>query len=400
MLYRRKHKRPDGKVVRSPIWSYHFRYRGKGYHGSTEETLKERAREAESKKREEVRRGRLTVVRDVTFEFLSTEYLRLHAERKKAKKFFEWTVAILKGNFGTTLLSQIGPKGVEEFLAARRANRKISTANRSLTILKHRFRKAEEWGYLARGTNPAAGFKTEKEKNGREFFLTADQAETFLGKIADRYKPLVLTALHTGARRGELLGLSWEDVDLDRRLLTFRNTKNGENRTVPMSETLSSALRRMPGRLQGGHVFRTAEGEPLEPAGFRKAFEGAVKNVGLKGFRFHDLRHSAASFMVQAGVPLNTVRAILGHKSLTMTLPVCAPRTGSPPGRSGGHGPSAHYRSGDWHQDRHQQRRQKPTGSSLVPGWCCPGADPDEEPGAQEIFSCGPQHRIADLDRG
>ncbi len=322
MLYKRR--RPDGS--KNPVWYYDFEFNKKHYNGSTRETAKERAREVEDQRREEARgRGR---VQDIPFSYagdekpaplnLCDEYLRLHAAGKKARTFFEWTVTVLKDHFGTRLLSQIGPREVQEFLAARRADVKTATANRSLTVLKHMLKKAVEWRYAA--TNPAIGFKPEKERNGREFFLKPDQADELLEKTPDRIRPLVVAALHTGARRGELLGLTWEDVDLERHRVTFRNTKNGEDRTVRMSETLTATLRRLPSRLQGGSVFCSDDGKALEPAAFRKEFETAVKGAGLKGFRFHDLRHSAASFLVQAGIPLNTVRERLGHKSLAMTL--------------------------------------------------------------------------------
>ena len=155
---------------------------------------------------------------------------------------------------------------------------------------------------------------------GRQFFLSAEQADLLLDKIDHGFRLLVLAALHTTARRGELIKLQWRDLDLERRLVTFRDTKNGEDRTVPLSATLTAAFKRLPRPIAGGPVFRTPSGSPLTPTIIRRPFRKAVKAAGLAGFRFHDLRHSGASFMVQAGVPLNTVRAILGHKSLSMVL--------------------------------------------------------------------------------
>lgn len=89
---------------------------------------------------------------------------------------------------------------------------------------------------------------------------------------------------------------------------------------MPLSDTLVAEFKRLPRPIAGGPVFRTTEGEPLTPTIIRRPFRIAVAAAGLTGFRFHDLRHSGASFMVQAGVPLNTVRAILGHKSYSMVL--------------------------------------------------------------------------------
>ncbi len=327
MIYRRKIRGPDGKPlldrkgkpVRSPIWSYDFQVGGKHYHGSTKETSKQRAEDLEGKLKAAARSGSLVVVQDQTFGYLVKEYMRLHGATKKSPSFFDWTTRILLAHFGKErLLSSIAPKDVEEFMVWRRSKVKTATANRSLTVLKHMFKKAVEWRYAA--SNPAAKFRCEKERNRREHVLTVEEAEALEAQLPDWLQPFVLAALHTGARRGELLGLTWANVDLDRKLVRFVNTKNGEDRTVPLSATLAATLKRLPLRLKGGAVFRDPAGEPLTYNGYRGSFEGTAKRAGLTGFVFHDLRHSAASFMVQAGVPLNTVRAILGHKSLDMTL--------------------------------------------------------------------------------
>jgi integrase len=311
-----KRRRSDGTL--SKVYSYYFRFRGRRYSGSTEEVSKERAREVERSRRDELRFGRTNIIRDLTFKELGEEYLRLHASQRKSEPFYRHTVAILDEHFGARMLSTIGARDVQEFLTSRRKAVKTSTANRSLVVLKHMLRLAVEWGYAE--ANPAAGFKLERELNRREFFLTAEQWEALRQALPTWLRPLALAALHTGARRGELVSLTWEDVDLDRGLVTFRNTKNGEDRVVALSATLAVELRRLPWRLQGGKVFRGFHGEPLKVNSFRGAFEGAVRRAGLAGFRFHDLRHSSASFMVQAGIPLNTVREVLGHKSMSMTL--------------------------------------------------------------------------------
>ena len=133
-------------------------------------------------------------------------------------------------------------------------------------------------------------------------------------------RAVVVAAIHTGARQGELLALTWDDVDLDRGQVEFRMTKNGESRVVRLSETVRALLRELPSRFHGGHVFRNHGGKPIHRDGLTWSFRRAVRLACLQGFRFHDLRHSAASFLVQAGVSLNTVREILGHRSLAMTL--------------------------------------------------------------------------------
>jgi integrase len=175
------------------------------------------------------------------------------------------------------------------------------------------------WNNIDR--SPAADLRLEREPAHRERFLTADEAGELLAVCTPWLRLVVLAALHTGGRRGELLALEWEDVDLDRRRATFRETKNGEPRTIALTETLVAALKQVRPKFNAaGRVFLNHGGEQIHPDGLTWSFRLAARKAGLVGFRFHDLRHSAASFMVQAGVPLNTVRDVLGHKSLTMTL--------------------------------------------------------------------------------
>jgi integrase len=126
----------------------------------------------------------------------------------------------------------------------------------------------------------------------------------------------VTVAVHTGMRKGELLGLKWEQVNLEQGIITLYDTKNGERRDVPMDETVKAVLRGMDRR--GDYIFSNEEGKALVRA--QKSFEGALKKSGIEDFRFHDLRHTFASNLVMAGEDLNTVRELLGHKDLTMTL--------------------------------------------------------------------------------
>ena len=139
-------------------------------------------------------------------------------------------------HFGDQLLSRIGPAEVDVFMASRRAAVKTSTANRSLAVLKRILKLGVRWGHLR--VNPAEGQRQERECNRREFFLDADQAARLLSEVPSWLRPIVIAALHTGARRGELLGLEWCDVNLARSEVTFRRTKNGEPRTVRLSVTL------------------------------------------------------------------------------------------------------------------------------------------------------------------
>jgi len=128
-------------------------------------------------------------------------------------------------------------------------------------------------------------------------------------------KPIVLTAIHTGCRRGEVLSLRWKDIDFKERRMLLETTKNNERRVVPMNDTLYGVLKALPVHLGSELVFPEVEGRQLS-----LAFHRACKRAGLKDFRFHDLRHSFASYLTMGGENLRTVQTLLGHKDLRMTM--------------------------------------------------------------------------------
>jgi integrase len=129
---------------------------------------------------------------------------------------------------------------------------------------------------------------------------------------------IVVLALATGARRGELLNLRWSDVDLKRGTLTFHQTKNGERRAVPLTGYALEVLTQhaQGRRLDTPLVFPDRTG--TRPIGIREAFEWAVKRAGIANFRFHDCRHCAASYLAMNGASLAEIAEVLGHKTLAM----------------------------------------------------------------------------------
>jgi len=151
--------------------------------------------------------------------------------------------------------------------------------------------------------------------------LSPDEEAQLFAQCASQLKPLVITALHTGFRASELLSLTWGDIDFRRRVITVRAgyAKNGESRNIPMNDVLTTTLQAVKMKASTeGPVFRTPQGGPYR--NFRTAFERAVQQAGLEDFTFHDLRHTFASRLVMAGVDLPTVKELLGHKGIAMTL--------------------------------------------------------------------------------
>ena len=137
-----------------------------------------------------------------------------------------------------------------------------------------------------------------------------------LTRFGDHLTPAVLLSVNTGLRRGELLKLRWTSIDFDGRLLTVEggNAKSRQTRHVPLNDEAVSLLKSWREQATGAsRVFEVS-------TGFKTAWSHVLKRAQITGFRWHDLRHHFASRLVQHGVPLNTVRDLLGHSSVAMSL--------------------------------------------------------------------------------
>lgn len=218
--------------------------------------------------------------------------------------------------FGGMKLRAVTPVLVEKYKRERLACVAPATVNRELATLRHMYTKAAEWGYVR--VHPLKGVTQLKEPPGRVRYLREEEIGRLLGCCAAHVLPIVVAALHTGMRKGELLGLRWERVDLERRRITVLHSKNNEVRSVPVNRTLYGVLEELGRKGRSGHVFRGPDGKAL--GDIKKGFAGAVRRAGIEDFRFHDLRHTFASYMVMSGVDLRTVQQVLGHTELKTTL--------------------------------------------------------------------------------
>jgi integrase len=230
-----------------------------------------------------------------------------------------------------------------------------ATINHNISGLRAALGRAVEWGMLS--VMPLGKMKRRKEdENAIVRYLSGDE-ETRLraaliardksrrgaresanawrrergykewpahANYTDHLTPLVLVAINTGMRRGELLQLRWRDVDLQRRMLTIRGegAKTGQTRHVPLNSEAAQVLgvwKPAPACDANWCVFSGADSSTPVMA-IKKPWMAILKAANVNSFRFHDLRHTFASKLVMAGIDLNTVRELLGHKSLAMTL--------------------------------------------------------------------------------
>jgi integrase len=166
--------------------------------------------------------------------------------------------------------------------------------------------------------NPAMRVRPLKENNRRVRWLTKDEEKRPFAILPVRYHPMVIVALHSGMRKTEQLLLQWSDIDFRMGQIKVRESKAGKSRIIPVNDTLIETLRRLPRTLNNPYVFAgRVEGERMTD--LPREGEEYVKNAGITDFDWHDLRHSFASRMVMAGVPLRAVQELLGHQSSAMT---------------------------------------------------------------------------------
>ena len=191
-----------------------------------------------------------------------------------------------------------------------------------LASLSHAFSVAvRDWEWVQE--NPVLKISKPKISNERTRFLR-DEERTKLIRACQESKskglyPVVILALSTGMRRGEILNLKWSDVNLDREAILLQTTKNGERRFVPLVGIALDLLKsRYTGQSINTLIF-PAPYSPSKPIDFRSAWETAFQLAGISNFRFHDLRHTAASYLAMNQASLLEIGSLLGHKTVQMT---------------------------------------------------------------------------------
>ena len=195
-----------------------------------------------------------------------------------------------------------------------------ATANRYLTVFKHVLSVASREGEWITD-NPASRVRARKEPRGHLRYLSDEERRRLLAacRTSDeqRLYALVVVALGTGARQGELLSLRWSDIDLVRCRATLEHTKHGERRVLALEGPVLDVLReRMAVRRIGvAQVFGSERGLATFP---RNAWEQALREAGVPDFHFHDIRHTFASYMAMSGATLAELAEALGHKTLAM----------------------------------------------------------------------------------
>jgi integrase len=187
-----------------------------------------------------------------------------------------------------------------------------ATINHEMVTLKSVFRLAKEAELIKKKNNPARKVKLLQTNNARSRFLASDEEIRLMMKI--RYNcwlgRIVVFALNTGMRRGEIVNLKWADVDLDNAIITVRKTKTGRDRQIPMNARVKNILLQSSQKRE--FVFEISRGAITD------RFSSACKRAGIINMRFHDLRHTFASRLSAKGVDIVIIAELLGHATLEM----------------------------------------------------------------------------------
>jgi integrase len=222
---------------------------------------------------------------------------------------------------GHLRLDQLTPARLAACRDQLAVSRAPGTVNQYLASLSHACSVAvTEWAWLE--ASPVRRVRRLREPRGRVRFLSDEERTRLLQACRASHNralsPLVVLALATGARKMELLQLTWRDVNLQRATLTLHHTKNRERRTLPLADLAFAEVQTLAKvrRIDAALLFPRADGR--QPIDVRYAWAQALEAAQITDFRFHDLRHSAASYLAMNGASLVEIAEVLGHKTLQM----------------------------------------------------------------------------------
>ncbi len=245
---------------------------------------------------------------------------------KTYKKSWEMDISRIRNHllpyFGTMCMKDIEKRDVVQLINDQLPDYKPGSINRVIILLRYMFNLAIKWEIEGVFRNPTAGIPLLKENNQVERFLSAEEAKALLIAIKASKNPMlqhiVSMLILTGARKREVLDAKWEDFDMERTSWRIPNTKAGKARIVPLSDTATALLTKLRKKKRSPYAF--ANPITLKPyKSIYYSWHTARKEAGLDDVRIHDLRHSFASFLVNAGRSLYEVQTLLGHTQIKTT---------------------------------------------------------------------------------
>lgn len=294
----------DGRVER-----HSKRADEQSFQGARDELARERRRSKEAKQ---------SGIFPITFKECAKKYLQVQKPLLSSKEY-ERQTSILDLHLKPFFKGELGclsREAVEKYVASRSDKVSAATVRKETGVLKHLLRYAWEHSFLS--SNPASHVKLPKPPAGRVRYLQPEELRKVLALCPPEIRAIAQLAVATGMRRGELLCIRFLDVDLMNRCINLPQSKNGEGRTVYLNELAMDVFR---------SLWPSTETDPAEPVfaldvtpeEVSMTFMRACRAAGIADFHFHDLRHTAASWMRQRGASLDLIQKQLGHRDLRMT---------------------------------------------------------------------------------
>jgi integrase len=313
---------------RGEVWWMRFSYQGRNVRRSTEVQDRRLAEKIYHRVMTQIAEGKWfdrQLGQDKTVRELMERYLAEHSARNKAPTSHvsdKCLTATLIRAFGDRALAEMRPSLIAEYKGKRRMEGLApKTINNELSLLSHAFELAiKEWEWVEE--NPVKKVSKEKVQNLIERWLTFDEERRLLAAAPTWLQEIIVFAIHTGLRQSEILNLQWPLVDLFRRTITLLKQKNGGKDTLPVNARALEVLkaRAKVRSLKTGYVFYNGAGNRIDARDLLRVFYATRKKANVEAFRFHDLRHTFATRLVQAGVDLYTVQKLGRWKTITMVM--------------------------------------------------------------------------------
>jgi integrase len=298
-------------LKRGTVWWSYFYVDGIRHQSSTGTSNKKRAETIEAKLKEEVNDRRFQIVQadpTMTFGELAARFIASGSVRPH----HIYQLRTLLPYFADCPVLRLTKSLTEEFRKTRHASKtlKESTVNRGLSVLRHILYWAVDEQLIA--ANPLTRLRMARERRIRRQVLSVAEEQMLLGVAKGHLHAMTVAALDTGMRRGEITGQRWEDIDFSRKLLfvTRSKTPEGESREIPLTNRLHELLLKSH---QPEGLIIAYRGKPVRIV--KRAWKNALKNAQIRHVRFHDLRHTFNTRLMEAGVMQEVRMALMGHSS-------------------------------------------------------------------------------------
>jgi integrase len=293
-----------GNVYWSYVWEDGIRHAR-----STGTSNRRLAEQLDQKHKEEIRL-RSAQLPDLKPKMLFAELAGRFLNEGSPKEWHRDRLKVLLPFFSTIEIGGITKGLVRRYREKRHSEKQLTetTVNRDIECLRHLLYWAVDEGILA--ANPIARIRLERERRKKKPVLSLTEEAQLLAAAAPHLRAITIFALDTGMRRGEILSQTWEDVDFDRRLLnvTHSKTPEGEAREIPLTERVLNLLS---GQEKSSGLIFTFEGKPI--SSLKTGWKAAIRRAGIRYIRFHYLRHTFNTRLLELSVPREVRMALLGH---------------------------------------------------------------------------------------